>query len=156
MFKKTLIVFLITLVASIFGAIATYDHSVYAQIPGLTDSQQEPQSQEQQGEQEQTFLTFENPTYKFKIQYPSDWQVKPVGRSPPSGAIGAGAFVSSDNATLTVTVQNLSQYLDVNDLQVKKRTAQDYAKEAFATLSVRSASGIKPIRISQNNRCWLW
>ena len=89
MFKKTLIVFLITLVASIFGAIATYGHSVYAQIPGLTDSQQGSQSQEQQGhQQEQDFLTFENPTYKFKIQYPSDWQVKPVARSPPSGAIG--------------------------------------------------------------------
>jgi PsbP-like protein len=88
MFKKTLIVFLIALVASIFGAVATYDHLVYAQIPGLTDSQQESQSQEQQGhQQQQDFLTFENATYKFKIQYPSDWQVKPVGSSPPSGYI---------------------------------------------------------------------
>jgi hypothetical protein len=93
------------------------------------------QVQQQQQQQLEGFQTYENPTYGFSIQYPSDWQInyssfEDLKEGDKVGEIVA-IFKSPEGSYFTITVSlNLSpQYLDTNTLTLKNKTAQDFVLE---------------------------
>jgi PsbP-like protein len=124
---------------------------VYAQIPGVTSSQDQQQTsplQQQQQQQQPTsntqsdLLTYDNPDGLFKIQYPSAWEVlenkyrSSVTFGPP---IQPDKFFREPNFSVLVT--SAAKYLDTNDLQVKVKTPQQYVTEKIANDSAPSSVG---------------
>jgi hypothetical protein len=80
-------------------------------------------------------LTYENPTYGFRIQYPTDWNVTEDVPFTSEADLKVVEFRSPDRASLSIDVENTNQYLDTNTLTLKSRTAQDYVSERIATQS---------------------
>ena len=93
---------------------------------------------QQQIEQIEGFSTYEDPTFGFTIQYPSNWTVVTLDVTPSmvenntenaTLAIFNTVSFNPDNNTLSnirIAPLNLAQYPDSNDLKIKKKTAHDY------------------------------
>jgi PsbP-like protein len=94
------------------------------------------------------FLTYENNQYGYTIRYPSGWTIHENMISPEIEK-AASAYIpsvniwsSSDGATassLSITVKDVSQYLDTNDMQLKNKTPHDYVLDkinGFATSTI--------------------
>lgn len=99
------------------------------------------------------FLTYENPTYGFRIQYPSDWNITSshteyLDNSTEEGTTRSVVeFESPDGSSFNIYVQlNTTQYLDTNTLTVKNRTAHDYVLERLAAQSDIPGFTFKNIR----------
>src|SRR5438128_1865955 len=72
-----------------------------------------------------SFLTYENPTYGFRMAYPSSWEIR-----PPSGMLQVGnkivEFVLPSNkldpngpldGDLSLSAENVSKFLDTNTMK---------------------------------------
>jgi hypothetical protein len=84
-------------------------------------------------------ITNENNQYGYTIRYPSNWTIH---EPPVSSALDSviketpGLYLTSVNiwsssdgytaSTLSVSVNDASQFLDTNDMQVKSKTPHDY------------------------------
>lgn len=76
----------------------------------------------------QEYVTYENPTHGFSMQYPADWTLNDNKEEMTLDG-GVVSFQSPDRASLSIGVENTSQYLDTSTLTLKSRTAQDYVAE---------------------------
>jgi PsbP len=94
------------------------------------------------------WLRHENSTYGFKVSYPSDWKIEQLKNNPTAVV----RFVSNskqvgipDNpmreVSVTIRVENVSKYLDPNNLKVKSLTLDDYISNKKNELS-QSATGM--------------
>jgi hypothetical protein len=89
------------------------------------------------------FLTYQNPTERYLIQYPSDWQVTGNGTSDavirfsPSYPLGELSFI--------ITTTAPAAYLDTDTMTIKNTTLQQILQEKLYFASVHH----KPFR--QNN-----
>jgi len=87
------------------------------------------------------FLTYENSTYGFRMQYPSGWELRSSSSVFSIGnKIVEFALVSNKqnpfgstllspkltDADLSVSVENVSKFLDTNTMKVKSHTLQEY------------------------------
>jgi hypothetical protein len=120
---------------------------VYAQIPGITSSQDQQQTSPSQQQQptantQSDLVTYDNPDGLFKIQYPSAWEVlenkykSSVTFGPP---IQPNKFFREPNFSVSIT--SAAKYLDTNDLQVKVKTPQQYVTEKIANDTAPSSVG---------------
>lgn len=140
----------------IVGLFSTMPQHVYAQIPGLTtspsstsqDQEQQPQSSSSKSQTTMNgYSTYENSQFGFKIQYPSDWQAtdrevtqSDIDSNTKNPSLAGYDIVHFDGphlsngfsiAAFTITPLNMSQYLNINDMQVHNKTAYDYANESI-------------------------
>jgi hypothetical protein len=94
------------------------------------------------------WLRHENSTYGFKVSYPADWKIEQLKNNPTAVV----RFVSDSKqagipgnpmleVSVTIRVENVSKYLDPNNLKVKSLTLDDYISNKKNELS-RSASGM--------------
>ena len=94
------------------------------------------------------WLRHENSTYGFKVSYPSDWKIEQLKNNPTAVV----RFVSDSKqvgipgnpmreVSVTIRVENVSKYLDPNNLKVKSLTLDDYISNKKNELS-QSASGM--------------
>ncbi len=94
------------------------------------------------------WLRHENSTYGFKVSYPSDWKIEQLKNNPTAVV----RFVSDSKqvgipgnpmreVSVTIRVENVSKYLDPNNLKVKSLTLDDYISNKKIELS-QSASGM--------------
>jgi hypothetical protein len=94
------------------------------------------------------WLRHENSTYGFKVSYPSDWKIEQLKNNPTAVV----KFVSDSKqvgipgnpmleVSATIRVEDVSKYLDPNNLKVKSLTLDDYISNKKNELS-QSASGM--------------
>ncbi len=94
------------------------------------------------------WLRHENSTYGFKVSYPSDWKIEQLKNNPTAVV----RFVSDSKqvgipgnpmreVSVTIRVEDVSKYLDPNNLKVKSLTLDDYISNKKIELS-QSASGM--------------
>ena len=86
--------------------------------------------EEQEGKEEQQWLTYEDPDFGYSIQYPSDWEeghtINPVGENTSDKSFRVpekypkGAF--------TVEITPLEKYLDPDTLTLKTTTFHDLVR----------------------------
>ena len=102
------------------------------------------------------WLRHENSTYGFKVSYPSDWKIEQL-KNNPTAVI---RFLSDskqvgipDNpmreVSVTIRVENVTKYLDPNNLKVKSLALDDYISNKKIELS-QSASGMSFTYIMDN------
>lgn len=102
------------------------------------------------------WLRHENSTYGFKVSYPSDWKIEQLKNNPTAVV----RFVSDSKqagipgnpmreASVTIRVENVSKYLDPNNLKVKSLTLDDYISNKKIELS-QSASGMSITYLMDN------
>jgi hypothetical protein len=94
------------------------------------------------------WLRHENSTYGFKVSYPSDWKIEQLKNNPTAVVrfVGNSKQVGiPDNpmqeVSATIRVEDVSKYLDPNNLKVKSLTLDDYISNKKNELS-QSASGM--------------
>ena len=88
-----------------------------------------------------SFLTYENSTYGFRMQYPSGWELRSpssifsvgnkvvefalVSNKPnPFGSTFLGSKLT--DADLSISVENVSKFLDTNTMKVTSHNLQEY------------------------------
>ena len=94
------------------------------------------------------WLRHENSTYGFKVSYPSDWKIEQLKNNPTavvrflsdSKQVGIPGNPMRE-VSVTIRVENVSKYLDPNNLKVKSLTLDDYISNKKIELS-QSASGM--------------
>ena len=95
------------------------------------------------------WLRHENSTYGFKVSYPSDWKIEQL-RNNPTAVI---RFLSDSKqvgipgnpmreVSVTIRVENVSKYLDPNNLNVKSLALDDYISNKKKIELTQSASGM--------------
>jgi hypothetical protein len=84
------------------------------------------------------FATYSNKTYRFSIQYPSDWEVK---ENDLISAEDVVEFTAPDRSDFTVQVSEPTSYLDTDTMTLKNLTLQ---QQAQSRLDMRSELAFSP------------
>jgi hypothetical protein len=94
------------------------------------------------------WLRHENSTYGFKVSYPSDWKIEQLKNNPTAVVrfVGDSKQVGIPGnpmreVSVTIRVENVSKYLDPNNLNVKSLALDDYISNKKIELS-QSVSGM--------------
>ena len=95
------------------------------------------------------WLRHENSTYGFKVSYPSDWKIEQLKNNPTavirflsdSKQVGIPGNPMRE-VSVTIRVENVSKYLDPNNLKVKSLTLDDYISNKKKIELTQSASGM--------------
>jgi hypothetical protein len=142
------VVFMSLIAAALFAHIPTKAYSQLPFVPSPNDNNTSSAattinqssttntttvSQQQQQQQIEGFSTYQDATFGFRVQYPSDWRVITSDVTPslveqntenPTLAIFNTVSLNPDNNTLSnirIAPLNLAQYLDSNDVKIKKQ-----------------------------------
>jgi hypothetical protein len=89
--------------------------------------------QEQDGEEQQQWLTYESSEFGYSIQYPSDWEALKESNYPQNTSFKMFDLPARYSlGALIVSIEPVEKYLDTDTLTLKTRTIHDYAREQRA------------------------
>lgn len=96
------------------------------------------------------FVTYQNPAFAFSLQHPSNWKVDEDRSS--DGIVQFFTAKDDDFAIFSVSVHNVTRYLNTDTLSLKDTTAQEYALKRLNILSqMGSDMDFKQIRQNEFN-----
>src|SRR5205823_12346928 len=72
------------------------------------------------------FLTYENSTYGFRMQYPSSWELQSPTEDNKVVEFALDKGKMMHDGDLSISVENVSKYLDTSTMKVKSNTLQEY------------------------------
>jgi hypothetical protein len=120
------------------------DNATSSAVSAVISSNQSSKTTQQQG-----LLTYTDPEGRFTINYPSNWKIKPTDGSSALLSIDRNKIVEFDlnsdrptmsgnpatDASLAISIENTSKYLDTNTLQVKTHPLRDYVNGKISTIN---------------------
>jgi hypothetical protein len=88
--------------------------------------------EEQGGEEQQQWLTYESPEFGYSIQYPPDWEALEEINYQNTSSKMFGVPDKHSFKAFGILIEPLEEYLDTNSLKLKTKTIHDHAREQRA------------------------